>query len=85
MSDTAPSTVRASSCGTAIVDQGYPWRPMYECGLMRKVLLLTRTGVAVLGHWDGRATWCVAWAPLPKVPAWLRDQLDSQDSMSGKA
>jgi hypothetical protein len=82
MSDTAPSTVRASSCGAAIVDQGYPWRPMHECGLMRKVLLLTRTGVAVLGQWDGRATWCVAWAPLPMVPTWLRAELDQQERMT---
>lgn len=84
---TAPtaSDVRPSSCGAALVDQGYPWRPMAECSLMRKVLLLTRTGVAVLGQWDGRATWCVAWAPLPKVPGWLREQLDSQDSMLGDA
>jgi hypothetical protein len=37
-----------------------------------KLLLLTPGGTAVIGHW---AYWCVAWSPLPKVPAVLKARL----------
>lgn len=38
----------------------------------RKLLLLTNGGVACLGHWGDD---CVAWAPLPKVPASIKEKL----------
>lgn len=37
-----------------------------------KLLLLTPGGTAVVGHW---AYWCVAWSPLPKIPAELKERL----------
>jgi hypothetical protein len=37
-----------------------------------KLLLLTAGGVAVLGHWGDD---CVAWAPLPKVPAAIKERM----------
>jgi hypothetical protein len=38
----------------------------------RKLLLLTRGGVAVLGHWGDD---CVAWSPLPKIPPKIKEKL----------
>jgi hypothetical protein len=38
----------------------------------RKLLLLTKGGVAVLGHWGDD---CVAWSPLPKIPQRLKEKL----------
>ena len=37
-----------------------------------KLLLLTRGGVAVLGHWGHD---CVAWSPLPKIPPHIKEKL----------
>ena len=37
-----------------------------------KLLLLTPGGTAVVGHW---ANWCVAWSPLPKIPAKLKERM----------
>jgi hypothetical protein len=41
--------------------------------LATKLLLMNPAGVAVFGHWDSR--WCIAWAPLPRKPEWLKDRL----------
>jgi hypothetical protein len=38
----------------------------------RKLLLLTEGGVACIGHWGDD---CVAWAPLPKVPASIKEKM----------
>ena len=38
----------------------------------RKILVLSRMGVALLSEWYAGA---VAWAPLPKVPADLKTKL----------
>lgn len=47
-----------------------------------KVLLLNPGGVAVIGHW---AHWAIAWAPLPKIPADLKEKLRQFDEvMAGK-
>lgn len=47
-----------------------------------KVLLLNPGGVAVIGHW---AHWAIAWAPLPKIPADLKERLSRiDDAMSGR-
>ena len=37
-----------------------------------KVLLLNPGGVCVVGVWQD---WAVAWAPLPKVPEHIKQQL----------
>ena len=37
-----------------------------------KMLLLNPSGVCVIGTWDD---WAVAWAPLPKVPAHIKQIL----------
>jgi hypothetical protein len=37
-----------------------------------KMLLLTPGGVCVIGTW---ADWALAWAPLPKVPAHIKQLL----------
>jgi hypothetical protein len=37
-----------------------------------KVLLLSPGGVCVVGVWQD---WAVAWAPLPKVPEHIKQQL----------
>lgn len=69
------ATTRLTSDRVAVVDEAVEWRPMSYCPPRRKVLLLTDGGVAVLGAWDGVATWAIAWAPLPVIPAWLRERL----------
>lgn len=37
-----------------------------------KVLLLTRGGVAVMGHWQQGM---VAWTPLPRVPQSIKEKM----------
>ena len=44
--------------------------------LATKLLLMNPAGVAVFGHYDPR--WCIAWAPLPKKPDWLKEKLSGQ-------
>lgn len=41
----------------------------------RKLLLLTRTGVAIIGKWDEG---CIGWLPLPKIPAKLKANIGKQ-------
>jgi hypothetical protein len=41
------------------------------CGT--KLLLMNPAGVAVIGHWQPQ--WCLAWAPLPKKPEWLKEKM----------
>lgn len=40
-----------------------------------KLFLMNPGGVAVIGHWSD--DWCLAWAPLPKKPEWLRRKLSN--------
>lgn len=48
-----------------------------------KLLLLNPGGVAIIGHW---AHWAIAWAPLPKIPADLKERLSQiEDVRSGRA
>lgn len=72
---TPRDTTRLTSDRVAVVDEAVEWRPISYCPPRRKVLLLTDGGVAVLGTWDGVSTWAIAWAPLPVIPAWLRQRL----------
>lgn len=48
-------------------------QPMASCPKGRLVLLLTRYGVLTKGVYDGSDSY-LAWAPLPKIPEWLREQ-----------
>jgi hypothetical protein len=38
----------------------------------KKMLLLNKGGVAVLGQWDDEF---LAWAPLPKIPTHIKEKL----------
>jgi hypothetical protein len=62
------------STKVAAVDRDYFWRPMPGCPLGAKVQLLNAGGVAVHGRWNGRDDHWLAWAPLPKVPGWMRER-----------
>jgi hypothetical protein len=42
-----------------------------------KLLIYTRGGVCVIGHWS-RQEGAVLWAPLPKVSRDLRDRLEAE-------
>ena len=72
-------TVRVNNDGVA-VDQDYFWRPMESCPLSTKVQLLTLTGVAVYGAGSRNNLSYLAWAPLPRVPDWLRQRQDVLNS-----
>lgn len=37
-----------------------------------KILLLSRYGILSIGPWD---SWYVAWAPLPKIPPHIKEQM----------
>ena len=37
-----------------------------------KILLLSRYGILSIGPWDD---WFVAWAPLPKIPPHIKEQM----------
>ncbi len=63
---------RTDSTRTAVVDDAHEWRRMSECPPHRKCVLRNPGGVAVIGAWDGRATYWTGWAPLPVVPDWMR-------------
>lgn len=41
---------------------------METCPTGRKVQLLSKWGCAVYGTYNGRDTFWIMWAPLPKVP-----------------
>jgi hypothetical protein len=43
----------------------------------KKVLLLSYTGVAVIGTWANEGY--VAWAPLPKIPDHVRRRIESEE------
>ena len=57
--------MKIDSTGKAAVDPAYYWRPMTECPVGPKVILLNPGGVAVLGTYSGRGRW-EGWSPLPK-------------------
>lgn len=40
-----------------------------------KLLIYTKTGLALIGHW--RNDDCLLWSPLPKISAELRQRLDN--------
>ena len=37
-----------------------------------KILLLSRYGILSIGPWDN---WYIAWAPLPKIPPHIKEQM----------
>lgn len=64
---------RPDKTRTAIVDEGYWFRPMDTCPLGHKVQLLNLGGVAVYGTVTSKTLgdW-KAWAPIPNVPEELK-------------
>jgi hypothetical protein len=56
------------SDGIAVVDHDYYWQPIETCPAGRKVQLLSALGCAVYGTYNGRDTFWIMWAPLPKKP-----------------
>jgi hypothetical protein len=52
---------------TVAVDPDYFWRPMRTCPRAVKVQLLNAGGVATYGTHDGKDSFWLGWAPLPKV------------------
>lgn len=70
---TCTSRYLIDSTKTAAVDREYYWRPMTSCPVGSKVQLLGASGVAAYGKWSGKDNFWRGWAPLPKVPDWMRD------------
>lgn len=68
VNETAPTNARGYTAGLA------EWLDPLEVPPPRgsKILLLTAGGVCVIGHW---CEWMVAWHPLPRVPAVIRERL----------
>lgn len=48
------------------VDQNYFWQSMSTCPIGFKVQLLNAGGVACYGTFDGKDSFWLNWAPLPK-------------------
>jgi hypothetical protein len=48
------------------------WQPMSSAPVGAKCLLLTVTGMAVVGRVPTNKHGYDAWAPLPKRPLWMR-------------
>ena len=60
--------IKVNNTRTAAVDQTRYWLPVNsDTPKGVKMLLLTRYGVAHIGHYDGQQD-VVAWAALPKIP-----------------
>lgn len=53
------------------------WQSMRSVPYGAKCLLLTPGLVAVIGSYTPGANY-LAWAPLPKIPQWLRCQIEEQ-------
>lgn len=64
---------KAGDTLAVVVDKDYYYQPMQSCQRGRKVTLLTRYGVAIQGHFDGKDPQFVGWAALPKIPAWMKE------------
>lgn len=58
-----PVTITAQNVA---VDAAYYWRDMSDCPVNSKVQLLSAGGLPQYGQWDGKNTFYVGWAPLPK-------------------
>lgn len=48
-----------------------------------KLMLLTSTEVATIGHWADAD--CIAWAPLPQKPDWIRHRLREMRARKAEA
>ncbi len=60
--------IKVNNTRTAAVDQTRYWLPVNsDTPKGVKMLLLTRYGVAHIGHYTGQPD-IVAWAALPKIP-----------------
>lgn len=67
-------TTHLTTDRAAVVESDWEYRPMHNCPKGTKVLLLGRHGVAYLGH--GHDGYAIGWAPLPKVPDWMKGAQD---------
>ena len=54
------------------VDTKYYWLQMSSCPKNVKVQLYTIGKIGTYGIYTGKEHWAIAWAPLPKVPKWLK-------------
>ena len=62
-------SVKPDSTRTAIIDPNYFYQPIETVPLGKKVLLLTKGRVAVLGHINrDDMKYYLGWSPLPKIP-----------------
>ena len=52
---------------TAVVADDYYYKPMSECPIGQKVIMLGQGGVSAISQWNGKEAFWLGWAPLPKV------------------
>lgn len=64
-------TTKLSSDKGAVVETEWEYRPMHSCPRGKKVILYPKTGVAYFGN--GPDGFAIGWAPLPKVPDWMKE------------
>lgn len=64
-------TVSTSRHGVC-VDQNYFWQSMETCPRGRKVQLLGKGGLPTHSIYDGKDTFWIGWAPIPKKPDWMK-------------
>lgn len=62
---------------SAAVAIDYFWQGLGSCPLGVRILGLSEQGVARIDVWSGKKTDLVAWAPLPKRPAWMTMEKES--------
>jgi hypothetical protein len=61
----------------AKVDPNYFWQLIETCPTGERVQLLNRAGIASTGKMVGNKDgWWVGWAPLPKIPAEIKQLLE---------
>ena len=65
---------RDSNDRQAFIDTGYYFLSMDTCPINRKVQLLGKGLIPFYGKWDGKDSFPVAWAPMPKIPQWVKSR-----------
>jgi hypothetical protein len=66
------ATFRINANKTACVSSEVEYLPMDSCPHGVKVIGLSRLGVARIDTVSNKTTDLVGWAPLPKVPQWMK-------------
>lgn len=64
-------TTKISSDKAAVVETDWLYRPMHTCPRGKRVILYPKHGVAYFGI--GPDGYAIGWAPLPKVPTWMKE------------